>query len=67
MYGANLSFKSMKKFVQLLTDGCPVKVLDAVVDNGHVFYKTNQNGRKYLAAYHELQLILNASAQTIKV
>lgn len=63
MYGANLSFEQLKRYLKELEED---QFIEKVVIEGSLFYKATRKGKHFLAAYDELlQLVKFNNAQSI--
>jgi predicted transcriptional regulator len=57
MYGANLSYDQLKRYLPELEEQ---RLIEKVMMDGNIFYRATHRGRNYLAAYEELVRIIRS-------
>lgn len=62
LYGANLNYRQLKKYLDFLIDKA---LLDRFEIDGKLFYQTTEKGFCFLESYLDLKKLLNSDALPI--
>lgn len=57
LYGANLSHKRLKMYLDILIEK---NFLEMVSERGHIYYKLTQRGMQFIVEYRKIQEITDA-------